>query len=236
MKILSITTSSKICGVAILEDLKIIKEINLNNGLTHSEALMPLINQVLKVTNLTISSIDLLVCDIGPGSFTGIRIGISTVKAFVDALNIPAIGVNSLDGLTYNVITTTGVICSLIDAKKNNVYCEIFENIINSKFSHIVRRNASFENIQDLLLDIKNQNLDYPITFVGDGAVIYKDIILKYLPNAIFLNNNDLSASKIGYAGFYNYTNEIFQNVMPLYLRKSEAEKKMEEKNQNESK
>ena len=235
MKILSITTSSKICGVAILEDLTIIKEINLNNGLTHSEALMPLINQVLKETNLTISSIDLLVCDIGPGSFTGIRIGISTVKAFVDALNIPAIGVNSLDGLTYNV-TTTGVICSLIDAKKNNVYCEIFENVINSAFSHIVRRNASFENIQDLLLDIKNQNLDYPITFVGDGAVIYKDIILKYLPNAIFLNNNDLSASKIGYAGFYNYTNEIFQNVMPLYLRKSEAEKKMEEKNQNESK
>ena len=102
MKILSITTSSKICGVAILEDTSIIKEINLNNGLTHSESLMPLIKQIFEETDLTLSDIDLLVSDIGPGSFTGIRIGVSTIKAFADSIGIQAIGVNSLDSLTYN--------------------------------------------------------------------------------------------------------------------------------------
>lgn len=232
MKILSITTSSKICGVAILEDTSIIAEINLDNGLTHSESLMPLIEKIFTQTNLSLSDIDLLVSDIGPGSFTGIRIGVSTIKAFSDSLGIPCIGVNSLDSLTYNC-SSNGIICSLIDAKKNNVYCEIFENILN--FSHFVRRKASFENIENLLLELKNINSNYDITFVGDGAISYKDIILKYLPLSKFAQNNNLSASKVGFAGFYNYTSEIFQDAMPLYLRKSEAEKKMEEK-LNESK
>ena len=97
MKILSIDTSSPICAVAILEDNKLIKEISQNNGLTHSEKLMPIIEQILKETNLKLKDIDLLVCDKGPGSFTGIRIGVATVKAFTDSLNIPAIGISSLE-------------------------------------------------------------------------------------------------------------------------------------------
>ena len=229
MKILSITTSSKICGVAILEDTQIIDEINLNNGLTHSESLMPLIKQILDKNSLALSNIDLLVCDIGPGSFTGIRIGISTIKAFTDSLGIPSIGVSSLDCLTYNC-KNMGVICSLIDAKKNNVYCEIYENILTTAFSHIVRRKSSFENIEDLLLELKNINPNYDITFVGDGAVSYKETILNYLPTSHFIDNNSLSASKVGFAGFYNYMSQNIGEVMPLYLRKSEAEKKMEEK------
>ena len=234
MIILSITTSSKICGVAILEDTSIIAEINLENGLTHSESLMPLIEKISAQTNLSLSNIDLLVSDIGPGSFTGIRIGVSTIKAFSDSLGIPCIGVNSLDSLTYNC-SSNGIICSLIDAKKNNVYCEIFENILNFSFNHFVRRKASFENIEDLLLELKNINPNYDITFVGDGAISYKNIILEYLPLSKFAQNNNLSASKVGFAGFYNYTSGTFQDAMPLYLRKSEAEKKMEEK-LNESK
>ena len=99
MKVLSIETSSKICSVAILEDTKLVKKIELNNGLTHSESLMPLIKQILEETNLTLSQMDLLVCDIGPGSFTGIRIGVATVKAFSDSLDIPAVGISSLEGL-----------------------------------------------------------------------------------------------------------------------------------------
>ena len=80
MRILSITTSSEICGVCILEDEKIIIEQNLNNGLTHSETLMPLIKQTLDDANLTLSNIDLIAIDIGPGSFTGIRIGFNLIK------------------------------------------------------------------------------------------------------------------------------------------------------------
>ena len=126
MKILSIETSNKICSVAILEDKNLIKKIELNNGLTHSETLMPLIKQILEETKLSLSNIDLLVCDIGPGSFTGIRIGIATVKAFTDSLNIPSVGISSLEGLAYN-IKNEGLICSLIDCKNNNCYYSLYE-------------------------------------------------------------------------------------------------------------
>ena len=82
MKILSIDTSSKICSVAVLDNKNVLKEENLNNGLTHSESLMPLIEQILIDTNLALKDINLIVCDLGPGSFTGIRIGVATAKAF----------------------------------------------------------------------------------------------------------------------------------------------------------
>lgn len=226
MKILSITTSSPICAVAILENNTLIKEINLNNGLTHSETLMPIIKQLLDETNLNLKDIDLLVSDIGPGSFTGIRIGISTIKAFSDSLAIKSIGINSLEALSYNV-KESGIICSLIDAKKDNVYSEIFENIAEN---HIIRRNPSFENIDTFLLELKNLKLDYNLTFVGNGAINYKEKILNYLPDSNFASLHNLSAINVGIAGFYNYEKEIFSDIQPLYLRKSEAEQKLEEK------
>lgn len=226
MKILSITTSSPICGVAILENLNPIKEINLNNGLTHSETLLPIIKQILDETNLQLNDINLLVSDIGPGSFTGIRIGISTLKAFIDSLNISSIGINSLEALSYNT-ESQGIICSLIDAKKDNIYSEIFEN---AGKNHIIRRNPSFENIDNFLSELKNINPNYNITFIGDGAINYKEKILDYLPNSHFVLENNLTATNVGIAGFYNYKKGIVSEISPLYLRKSEAEKKMEEK------
>ena len=116
MKILSIDTSSKICSVSILEDTTVILEKHTNDEKTHSQNLMPLIDELFKDTNLTLDNIDLLACSQGPGSFTGIRIGIATIKAFADAKNIPVVGVTSLESLAYN-ITESGLIVSLIDAK-----------------------------------------------------------------------------------------------------------------------
>lgn len=97
MKILSIDTSSKICSVSILEDTTVILEKHTNDEKTHSQNLMPLIDELFKDTNLTLDNIDLLACSQGPGSFTGIRIGIATIKAFADAKNIPVVGVTSLE-------------------------------------------------------------------------------------------------------------------------------------------
>lgn len=91
MKILSIDTTSSICSVAILEDNKVIKEISNDDANTHSVKLMPQIEQIFKETNLTLNDMDLIACDKGPGSFTGIRIGIATVKAFLDVTNIRTI-------------------------------------------------------------------------------------------------------------------------------------------------
>ena len=121
MKILCIDTSSKLCSVAILEDTNLIKKLELDNGLTHSETLMPLIKELFEKSNLALKDIDLLVSDIGPGSFTGIRIGVATCKAFSDSLNIPCIGISSLEVLAYNA-KNDGIICSTIDCKNDNCY------------------------------------------------------------------------------------------------------------------
>ncbi len=222
MKILSITTSSPVCGVAILENEEIIKETNLENGLTHSETLMPIIKSTLEEANISLKDIDLLVVDRGPGSFTGIRIGIATAKALADALNIKTIGVNSLEGLAMNV-ESEGIICSLIDAKRENVFNEIVEK---DNGALITKREPSFDNIDILLEEIQSKYNGLTITFVGDGALNYKDKILTKLPSSLFLKNNTLNAKNIAILGAKYIDNDDYFNIEPLYLRKSEAEQK----------
>ena len=223
MKILSIDTSSKICGVAVLEDTSLIKEVAQDNGLTHSESLMPIIKEILNSINMSLNDIDLIVCDKGPGSFTGIRIGVATAKAFSDSLNIGGIGISSLEALAYN-IKTDGVICSLIDAKNDNVYAGVFENIDGD---YILRRNFSCENISDLLREFKDS--EYLVTFVGDGAIKYKERITSVLgKNCNFVENNDLSSFNLGLAGLAHLKKEDFGDVVPLYLRKPQAERMLE--------
>lgn len=222
MKILSIDTSSNICGVAILEDERLVKELNLNNGLTHSESLMPTIDKIFKETNLSLKDIDLLVADKGPGSFTGIRIGTSTVMAFSDSLGITACGISSLEALAYNV-ETDGIICSLIDAKNSNCYFGLFE-LENGEYTLLYPLVA--HHIDDLINKLKKYKK--PITFVGTGAVVHKDLLKKDFPDCYFSVNNNLSAYKLGLAGLQSYKTGCYENVKPLYLRKSQAERMLE--------
>ena len=224
MKILSIDTSSNICAVAILEDTALLKELSQNNGLTHSVNLMPMIQELFSSLNLSLKDIDLIVCDKGPGSFTGIRIGIATAMGFSDSLNIQTIGISSLEALAFN-INTPNVICSLIDAKKDNVYVGIFEF---TGEQYILRRNLSSENIDSILDELKN--VTYPICFVGDGSILYKEKILEKLPTSTFSDINDLSACNLGLAGFHHFKNNQKDDLLPLYLRKPQAERMLEEK------
>ena len=215
MKILCIDTSSKLCGVAILEDTTLIKKIELNNGLTHSESLMPLVKQILEECNLTLNDIGLLVADIGPGSFTGIRIGIATVKAFADSLNIPCIGINSLETLAYDV-QKDGLICSTIDCKNDNCYFALYE-LKNGTFKELEKPlSESISNVLDLL-NTKYQKQN--ITFVGDGIK----------ENSI---SNYLDVKNLGIAGFNKFVsnNKNGEEILPMYLKKPQAERQLEEK------
>ena len=228
MKILSIDTVSNLCTVAILEDKKCIKEIIVNDARNHSEKIMPVIEQVLQETSLTLKNIDLIVCDKGPGSFTGIRIGVGTVLAFQDCLNIPCVGISSLETLAYNV-NQDGLICSLIDAKNNNVYLGLFEHK-NNEYTQI--GNLEFKNINDVITLLQTQTS--PITFVGDGAIFNKDFIKNSIQSCTFYDKNDLSSYSLGLAGYDAYTKGISTSIMPLYLRKSQAERALEEKSKKE--
>ena len=120
MKILAIDTSSKNAAVAILENQNTIIELNNDDEKTHSQKLMPMIDEAFKKSNLSLDDINLISCCLGPGSFTGVRIGIATAKAFADSKNIPTVGVSSLEALAHN-LNQDGLICSLINANNGNV-------------------------------------------------------------------------------------------------------------------
>ena len=240
MKILSIDTASDLCTVAILEDEACIKEIVVNDARNHSEKIMPVIQQAFEETNINLKDINLIVCDKGPGSFTGIRIGVGTVLAFQDTLDIPCIGISSLEVLAYNTITnintntntnTNKLICSLIDAKNDNVYLGIFKYDNNNASNNINQiENFEFKNINEAISLLKNYSKNIPITFVGDGSIIHKNLLQNNFENCMFSDKNNLSSYSLGLAGLNTYKKGIDTSLMPLYLRKSQAERALEEK------
>lgn len=209
MKILAISTSSNTASVALLEDNICIQELNICNEKTHSEKLMPLVDNLLKTNNITLSNINLLACDIGPGSFTGIRIGVSSVKAMSEVKNIPIVSCTSLEGLAYNV-TGFDYICSLIDARNNQVYAGIFDK------NYCLVSEYMADDISNLIpLFNKYQNIAY----VGDGS--------KYI-NASSVFDYTIHSKNIGISGYKKYlqgetTNA--DNLSIMYLRKSQAER-----------
>lgn len=229
MKILSIDTSSNLCTVAILENTNCIKEIIVDDAKNHSEKIMPIIEQILQETNLKLKNINLIICNKGPGSFTGIRIGVSTVLAFQDTLNIPCIGITALEALAYNV-QQQGLICTLIDAKNNNVYCGLFKHIDNE---YIQIENLEFKTIENVISLLSTYNS--PICFVGDGAISNKAFIEENIPNCIFSQKNNLSSYSLGIAGYNAYIKNLKNSVMPLYLRKSQAERAIEKVKRSDS-
>ena len=214
MLTLAISTSSKICSVALLEDDKPIKELNIDNLKTHSENLVPLIDELLKTANKKVSEIDLIACDVGPGSFTGIRIGISTTKAIAEVNQIPVVSCTSLEALSYNVEAKT--ICSLIDARNNQVYCGMFDE------EHKLINDYMADDINEILKRSPNRE----ICFVGDGAVLHQELL-----KGTFSEENNIHAQNIGVCGFNKYKKgktETADSIVPMYLRKSQAERMKE--------
>ena len=223
MKILAVDTSSKICAVAILEDNKVIDEIKLDNGKTHSENLMPIIKEILDKNNLTLKDMNLIAVSVGPGSFTGIRIGIATIKPMAEVYNLPVASVTSLETLARNIENKEKdfTIISVIDARNNQVYAGFFDTEYNLKEDEIA------EDIDEVL---KKAGKYSKIIFVGDGAIIHKEKIEENLKNRniIFAKENNQSAintGKIGYKKFLEKNLKNADTILPIYLRKSQAER-----------
>lgn len=252
MKILAIDTATEVCSVAVLEDKNVIFEKTLEAVNTHSVSLMPLIKEVLSEGNLSLNDIDLFACDKGPGSFTGIRIGLSTIKAFCDVTNKPCVGVTSLEGFAYKLFDISdknSYICSLLDAKHGNAYCGIF-CFDNGNLVQI--QDYCFDSLDNILNSIKS--LQKNIFFVGNSGEFLLNMI-EFNKNkawkiceANFTRNNLLdmiksnkseawkiceanfiSAVDIGRVAFDkfsvgNYGDSDF--LTPLYLKRSSAESK----------
>lgn len=235
MRILAVDTSSKNCSVAIVEvdenkNYNIIAFENSDDEKTHSQKLMPIIDKVFKEHNLTLKDMDLLACCVGPGSFTGIRIGIATMKAFADVTNIKTVSVTSLESLSYN-IEEDGIIIPIIDCKNNNVYSAIFSRE-NNAYKQI-GKNIS-DNIDNAISLYKANAENKNITFVGDGSILYKDLLTSRLSNKlIFSNKNTQSSISLAKRAYDKYLEGLYgdsNNLSPLYLRKSQAERALVEK------
>jgi len=239
MKILSIDTSSNICTIAVLEDNKILKEVHNRSEREHSETLMPMIDELLESLNLRLDDMNLIACTRGPGSFTGIRIGIATVKAFADAKNIPIIGINSLEALAYTGIIQRGdgEYVSVIDAKNDNVYFAIYK-YKNKKFSIYKSPEAiSYTEITKYI-----DNLKLPVYFVGDVNAekiepLYLARISAYKANSEeickheYLEKNNSLAVGAAFAAIDKYNIGICENVnnlSPMYLRNPQAQRQLE--------
>lgn len=235
MRILAVDTSSKNCSVAIVEvyenkNYNIIAFENSDDEKTHSQKLMPIVDKVFKEHNLTLKDMDLLACCVGPGSFTGIRIGIATMKAFADVTNIKTVSVTSLESLSYN-IEEDGIIIPIIDCKNNNVYSAIFSRE-NNTYKQIGENIA--DNIDNAISLYKANAENKNITFVGDGSILYKDLLTSRLSNKlIFSNKNTQSSISLAKCAYAKYLEGLYgdsNNLSPLYLRKSQAERALVEK------
>lgn len=243
MKILAIDTSSDICTVSICEDEKTIILKSSIEAKTHSVMLMPLIDECFKESSLELKDIELLAVCVGPGSFTGIRIGVSSVIAFADTNNIPSIGVTSLENLAYNILEENipqnkmqnTIYISLLDAKNSNVYCGLYRYYNNklNQFGELLAEDISCVLTKLNTLISSNPNFN-TIHFVGDGALLYKELILQNIDfNNIIFAKKDYCysrATSTSRSAFHQYINNEHTLVTPLYLKKSQAERELENK------
>lgn len=245
LKILSINTSSNVCGVSILEDTKLVCKLDAIAVNSHSETLMPMISDALNKTNLTIDDINLIVCDIGPGSFTGIRIGVATVKAFRDSKNIDLVGITSLECLArqlFDDIPNNSLICSMIDCKNDNCYYALYQKTIDGLEVLITPDAESVKTALSIVNTyLEDGNETGNIYFIGDGINNYKSDIEKILPYCYFANSkqNLLNSYYLGLSGLDFYKSGIesttpdrqLNDILPLYLKKPQAQRQLEEKN-----
>lgn len=232
MIILSVDSATPVAGVAILDEHKILAENFLNTGNTHSEKLLPLIDQTLKEVKLTLKDMDGIAVSIGPGSFTGLRIGLATAKGLAQVTGLKVVAIPTLDALAQNLVGFHGYICPILNARKSEVYTALYETKAGE-----LKRMTEYQAIKPEALCEQIKAVDSKVTFLGDGVFEYQDLIISQLNEQAqwpSLNNLLPRASSLGILGLRKLeqgkTEDIF-SLLPFYLRKSEAEIKWEAKN-----
>lgn len=230
MKVLSIESSGETASVALVSEEGTLGEFNLNYKKQHSVLLMPMLQTLLKDLNISIEEIDGFTVSKGPGSFTGLRIGMATVKGLSMGSGKPCISVSSLDALAYNIFTQSGIICSMMDALRNNVYSCIY-TYENGELKPLTEYMAlSLEELVEMLTKYNKK-----IYFVGDGALLHSDYLKANFKDSIFAPKhlNFPRASTLGELGLKELLkgNHDSLNISaPIYLRKPQAEREYDKK------
>ncbi len=227
MKVLGIDTSTSCGSVGLVDNGEVISDYLLNIPATHSQRLLSVIELVLQEASCPIESLGGWAIALGPGSFTGLRIGVSTVKGLAFATGKPVAGVSTLDALAHQIAPTPYLICPILDARKKEVYAAFYRYE-----KTLIERQSDYQAIrpEDLVRRIKEQTI-----FVGDGAKTYKDLLLSSLPSLAFFPSAPLHLShgsmvaKLGSELLERGECLDLATFAPIYVRPSEAEAKWQE-------
>lgn len=230
MRILALDSSGLVATVAIVEDEQTIAEYTVNYKKTHSQTLLPMLDEIVKMTEFDLSTIDAIAVAGGPGSFTGLRIGSATAKGLGLALNKPLVHVPTVDGMAYNLYGNAGLICPMMDARRNQVYTGIY------RFAHnfeIVEAQMAI-SVEELITKLNGYGEE--VTFLGDGVPVYRGqleegltVPYQFAPAHV----NRQRAAAVGALGMKYYAEgktETAAEHQPDYLRLSQAERERAEK------
>ena len=231
MKILSVDSSAKTASVAVTDGTTLLSECFVNAGLTHSRTLMPMVDNALSQVDLKIENIDAICVNAGPGSFTGIRIGVAAVKGLALATDKPCSGVSTLESIAYNCIDEDAIICAAMDARCNQVYAALF-NVENGSVSRICDDYAV--PICELVEEIAK--LGKTVILAGDGA----ELCYNAMKGSV--SNIKLSAEFRRYQRAYGAALAALANneftdsslLAPVYLRMPQAERELKLKKEND--
>ena len=229
MRVLAVDTSSNVATVAVMENDLLLGEYILNHKKTHSQKIMPMIEQLLSDLELTANDIDIFAAAVGPGSFTGLRIGVATVKALAHAVGKRVVSVGTLEALAYNVPQCEHIIVPIMDARRNNIFTASY--IWDEGFKEVGEPEGI--TIEECVEACGNF---LETVFVGDGAIIHKDYIVEKLgdkaifPHGAVLNSRASSVAAIAMERAKRGETQSYLEMKPYYIKKSQAEKELEEK------
>ena len=222
MKVLAVDTATNSCSVAVVEGQQLLAELTLVSGETHSRHLVRLIDTLMQTAGLSLDRIEGFAVARGPGSFTGLRIGISTVKGLAVGGDRPAVGVSTLESLAWQIGPTDHLICPMIDARRKEIYAAVYRWEADRLSAVCGERAAPCESVLE--------TIDGSCIFIGSGAEVYqRQIIDKMGHRALFVPTglHSIRAAAIGMLGARRLSSgdsDDIERLVPTYLRKSDAE------------
>ena len=228
MKLLALDTSSITATVALLDDDKLMGEYTLNHKKNHSQKLMPMIEELLNSCSVKPKEIDVFAASLGPGSFTGLRIGIATMAAMAQALDKKVVGVPTLEALAYNLYNINGLICPIIDAQRDLVYTALYQWIDGNMVEIMKQQVISIDGLIDILKTKQER-----IFFIGDALEKFDQNLKDGLKQQFAIPPSKLlipSASSVAEIAKIKIEKDIITDITPIYMRKSGAEVQYEKR------
>ena len=231
MKVLGLDSSGLVASVAIVEDAELRGEYTINYKKTHSQTLLPMLDEVARMIELDMESVDAIAVSGGPGSFTGLRIGSATAKGLGLALKKPIIHVPTVDALAYNLVGHRDLVCPLMDARRNQAYTGLYS--FDGNDMQVICEQCAV-GIEEIIEKVNEQNC--AVVFLGDGVPVFEAFIAEHckVPYTFApAHMNTQRAGAVAVLGMHLYEQGAFESAAehrPDYLRLSQAERELKEK------